>query len=75
MRPNQARAQGGLARAHLALRDPLPARRHRQRALEIPTGLGADHTEDEEADVTTIRTSLADLARQEPLTRTTGSDQ
>jgi hypothetical protein len=59
-----ARARDGLAHAHDALNQPEDARRHWQTALDILTGLGVKHTDDEEATVATIRCHLTRLDEQ-----------
>jgi tetratricopeptide (TPR) repeat protein/DNA-binding SARP family transcriptional activator len=63
---DQARAHDGLAHAYHALNQPQQARTHWQHALDILTGLGIDHTEDEEATTTAIRVHLAALAQRDP---------
>jgi DNA-binding SARP family transcriptional activator/tetratricopeptide (TPR) repeat protein len=60
---DQARAHDGLAHAHRALDQPAVARGHWQQALDILTGLGVDHTDDEETTVAAIRAHLAGLDR------------
>ncbi|MGW0480623.1 ATP-binding protein [Nonomuraea sp. NPDC003214] len=60
---DQARAHDGLAHAYEALGQYELARRHWQQALDILTKLGAERTEDEEANVTAIREYLAKLGR------------
>jgi hypothetical protein len=59
--PDEARAHDGLAHAHRARGQHEHARRHWQRALDILTELGLDHTEDDEATVATIRAHLGEL--------------
>jgi DNA-binding SARP family transcriptional activator/tetratricopeptide (TPR) repeat protein len=59
----QARAHDGLAHAHHTLNQHEQARQHWQHALNLLTGLGVDHTEDEETTTTAIRTHLAALAQ------------
>jgi DNA-binding SARP family transcriptional activator/tetratricopeptide (TPR) repeat protein len=66
---DQARAHDGLAHAHHALGEPEVARQHWEHALRILTSLGINHTDDEDANVQTIRTHLAGLNPQ------SGSDQ
>jgi DNA-binding SARP family transcriptional activator/tetratricopeptide (TPR) repeat protein len=58
---DQARAHDGLAQAHRALHQDELARTHWRQALDILTRLGIDHTEDEEANVATIRAHLDQL--------------
>jgi tetratricopeptide (TPR) repeat protein len=58
---DQARAHDGLAHAHLALGRHPQARRHWRHALDILTGLGAEHTEEEEVSAPAIRGHLAIL--------------
>jgi tetratricopeptide (TPR) repeat protein/transcriptional regulator with XRE-family HTH domain len=59
---DQARAHDGLAHAHQALNQPEQARQHWQQVLDILTSIGTDHTEDQEANTSTIRDNLAALA-------------
>jgi DNA-binding SARP family transcriptional activator/tetratricopeptide (TPR) repeat protein len=61
---DQARAHDGLARAHDALHHHDVARKHWQEALTILTGLGIDHTDEEETTAATIRAHLARLSLQ-----------
>jgi tetratricopeptide (TPR) repeat protein len=64
---DQVRAHDGLAHAYHSLHQQERARQHWQHALNILTGLGIDHTEDEQATVAAIRSHLADPDRpQEP---------
>jgi tetratricopeptide (TPR) repeat protein len=62
---DQARAHDGLAHTHHALNQHKQARQHWQHALNILTSIGADHTNDEEASVPTIRVRLAALGRRD----------
>ncbi|MFW6721398.1 hypothetical protein ACHZ98_14770 [Streptomyces sp. MAR4 CNY-716] len=56
---DQARAHGGLARAHQVLGRRRQARGHWQHALTILAGVGIDETADEETTTAAIRTRLA----------------
>jgi tetratricopeptide (TPR) repeat protein/transcriptional regulator with XRE-family HTH domain len=56
---DQARAHDALAHAHHALDQDEQARRHWQQALDVLTGLGVEHTDEEETSVAAIRTHLA----------------
>ncbi len=58
---DQARAHHGLADAHYRLNRYEQASHHWRRALDILTGLGIDHTDDEETTTTTLRARLAAL--------------
>ncbi|MEV4760101.1 tetratricopeptide repeat protein [Micromonospora sp. NPDC049559] len=56
---DQARAHDGIAHARQALGDDGRAREHWRLALEILTGLGVDHTDDEETTAAAIRAHLS----------------
>jgi tetratricopeptide (TPR) repeat protein len=58
---DEARAHDGLAHAHHALNRHPRARHHWQLALDLLTGLGVDHTDEEETTVAAIRARLAGI--------------
>jgi tetratricopeptide (TPR) repeat protein len=61
---DRARAHDGLAHAYRTMHQHGQARQHWQHALQLITGLGIDHTEEQQVNVAAIRAHLAEVDQQ-----------